>query len=77
MMSTSRGTPEKPYFLLSLARISFRETDSLASCALMSSAAIAEVTRSNCSACEGPMMVALLLDRKVKLQGATYRPSEP
>ena len=55
MISTSLGTPEKPYFLLNLARISFNETDSLASCALISSAAIAEVTRSNCSACDGPV----------------------
>lgn len=54
MMSTSLGTPPKLNFFDILARSSFRETDSLASCDLMSSAAIAEVTRSRISACDGP-----------------------
>ena len=54
MMSTSLGTPPKPNFFDNLARSSFRETDSLASCDLISSAAIAEVTRSRTSAWDGP-----------------------
>jgi hypothetical protein len=54
MMSTSLGTPPYPNFLLNFERISFRETDWLASCALMSSAAIPEVTRRSISAWDGP-----------------------
>lgn len=57
MISTSLGTPPNPCFLLSLARISFRETDSFASYAFMSSAAIPEVTRRRSSAWEGPVGV--------------------
>lgn len=56
MMSTRRGTPPKPYFLEMRARISLRETEVLESCALMSSAAMPEVTRRSCSAWEGPMV---------------------
>lgn len=54
MMSTSLGTPPYPNFLLNFERISFRETDWLASCALISSAAIPEVTRRSISAWDGP-----------------------
>jgi hypothetical protein len=54
MISTSLGTPPYPNFLLNFERISFRETDWLASCALMSSAAIPEVTRRSVSAWDGP-----------------------
>lgn len=54
IMSTSRGTPPNPYFLLILARMTFSETLSPALCALMSSAAMPEVTRRRVSAWEGP-----------------------
>lgn len=54
MMSTSRGTPPKPNFLLIRERISLSETLLFSSCALISSAAIPEVTRRSCSACDGP-----------------------
>lgn len=63
MMSTSLGTPPKPNFFDILARSSFRETDSLASCDLINSAAIAEVTRSKISACDGPASGGLIEDR--------------
>ena len=55
MISTSLGTPPKPYFLLIFARSSFKDTVWFASWALMSSAAIPEVTRKRVSACEGPV----------------------
>jgi len=54
IISTSLGTPPYPNFLLNFERISFKETDWLASCALMSSAAIPEVTRRSVSAWDGP-----------------------
>jgi hypothetical protein len=57
MMSTSLGMPPKPCFLDMRARISLRETEVLALWALMSSAAMPEVTRSSCSACDGPEAV--------------------
>ena len=55
MISTSLGTPPYPCFLLSFARISFKETDWFPSYAFMSSAAIPEVTRRSISAWEGPV----------------------
>ena len=54
MISTSLGTPPNPYFLLIFARMMFRETLSPVLWALMSSAAIPEVTRRRVSAWEGP-----------------------
>lgn len=56
MISTSLGTPPKANFLLIFERMTFRETVSFASWALMSSAAIPEVTLSSCSAWDGPRM---------------------
>lgn len=55
MMSTRRGTPPNPNFLLIFALSSFSETIWFASWAFMSSAAIPEVTRSKISACDGPI----------------------
>jgi hypothetical protein len=54
MMSTSRGTPPNPCFLLIFARISFKDTVWLASWALISSAAIPAVTRRSSSEWDGP-----------------------
>lgn len=54
MMSTNLGTPPYEYFLLIFRRISFNETLWLSSWALMSSAAIPDVTRRRVSAWDGP-----------------------
>lgn len=55
MMSTNLGTPPYEYFLLIFRRISFNETLWLSSWALMSSAAIPDVTRRRVSAWDGPI----------------------
>ena len=55
MMSTNLGTPEKPCFLLRRALTSLRERERWASWAAMSSDAMAEVTRSRTSVCDGAL----------------------